>query len=75
MFELKLVTTGPVWMNQPEDGFLNRFFSTKEPGLGTGLGLSVSYYIIVDGHGGTISVESSPGSGTLFIITLPVKKV
>ncbi len=50
------------------------FFSTKEPGLGTGLGLSVSYYIIVDGHGGTISVESSPGSGTLFIITLPVKR-
>jgi signal transduction histidine kinase len=47
------------------------FFTTREPGAGTGLGLSVSFYIIVTGHGGTISVESSPGGGSVFIITLP----
>jgi PAS domain S-box-containing protein len=48
------------------------FFTTKEPGQGTGLGLSVSYFIIASNHGGNISVESTPGSGTRFTIELPV---
>ncbi|MBN1546717.1 MAG: PAS domain S-box protein [Syntrophaceae bacterium] len=46
------------------------FFTTKAPGVGTGLGLSVSYFIITENHGGTISVESSPGTGARFIIQL-----
>jgi nitrogen-specific signal transduction histidine kinase len=44
------------------------FFTTKAPGGGTGLGLSVSYFIVTEDHGGTLSVESSPGSGATFII-------
>ena len=48
------------------------FFTTKEPGQGTGLGLSVSYFIITANHGGTIGVESQPGGGALFGIDLPV---
>lgn len=51
------------------------FYTTKQPGSGTGLGLSVSYYIIVNGHGGTITAESSPGNGSSFIITLPARTV
>ena len=47
------------------------FFTTKPPGEGTGLGLSVSYGII-KAHGGTISVESTPDSGTTFTIALPL---
>jgi PAS domain S-box-containing protein len=47
------------------------FFSTKPAGLGTGLGLSVSYGI-VHAHGGSISVESEPDVGTTFQLTLPV---
>lgn len=47
------------------------FFTTKTVGQGTGLGLSVSYSI-VERHGGRLTVESVPGSGTTFIITLPV---
>jgi PAS domain S-box-containing protein len=47
------------------------FFSTKPPGLGTGLGLSVSYGI-VHAHGGSITVESEPDVGTTFQLTLPV---
>jgi len=48
------------------------FFTTKEVGTGTGLGLSVSYFIIVDNHRGTLEVESEPEQGAKFIITLPV---
>jgi C4-dicarboxylate-specific signal transduction histidine kinase len=47
------------------------FFTTKPPGEGTGLGLSVSYGII-QAHGGTISVESTPDVGTTFVISLPL---
>jgi signal transduction histidine kinase len=48
------------------------FFTTKEPGKGTGLGLSISYDIVVNKHGGRIWIESEPGSGTSFFISLPV---
>jgi PAS domain S-box-containing protein len=48
------------------------FFTTKPPGSGTGLGLSVSYFIVTEDHGGTLSVESQPGEGTRFIVRLPV---
>ena len=47
------------------------FYTTKPAGAGTGLGLSVSYGI-VQSHGGSCAVESAPGVGTTFRITLPV---
>jgi CheY-like chemotaxis protein len=49
------------------------FFTTKAPGEGTGLGLSVSFGIVV-GHGGMLRHESGPGGiGTTFIVELPVR--
>ena len=48
------------------------FFTTKPPGEGTGLGLSVSYGII-QAHGGTISVDSTPDVGSTFTILLPLE--
>ena len=48
------------------------FFTTREPGEGTGLGLSVSYFIITRNHGGSIAVRSEPGEGTTISIRLPI---
>ncbi len=47
------------------------FFTTKKPGDGTGQGLALVHSIIVEKHGGTISVLSEPGSGAVFEIHLP----
>lgn len=46
------------------------FFTTRQPGEGTGLGLSLSYGIIQE-HGGKLTFETETGKGTTFIITLP----
>lgn len=48
------------------------FFTTKEVGQGTGLGLSVSYFIITSHHLGQMEVKSTPKQGTTFIIRLPL---
>ncbi|BAY09667.1 trifunctional serine/threonine-protein kinase/ATP-binding protein/sensor histidine kinase [Calothrix sp. NIES-2098] len=48
------------------------FFTTKPVGKGTGLGLSISHQVIAEKHGGSIHVNSTPGQGTEFIITLPI---
>lgn len=49
------------------------FFTTKEVGKGTGLGLSISQRIVRD-HGGEITVRSTPGEGSEFIISLPLRQ-
>ena len=46
------------------------FTVDEEVGTGTGLGLSVAYFIITENHGGTLAVESAPGRGAKFIIGL-----
>ena len=48
------------------------FFTTKEIGQGTGLGLSVSYFIITNNHKGQMEVHSTLGQGTCFILRLPL---
>jgi signal transduction histidine kinase len=47
------------------------FFTTKAVGEGTGLGLDISYRIVVNGHGGDIRLESRPGD-TRFLVSLPL---
>lgn len=47
------------------------FFTTKPVGKGTGMGLSISYKIIVEKHQGKIKCISAPGQGTEFIVAIP----
>ncbi|HWD89776.1 MAG TPA: ATP-binding protein [Mucilaginibacter sp.] len=54
-----------------KDKILQPFFTTKPTGEGTGLGLSLSYDIVVKGHGGKIDVESKEGEGSEFTVILP----
>jgi signal transduction histidine kinase len=49
------------------------FFTTKVAGKGTGQGLAIAHTVVVEKHGGTISVESEKGQGTTFIIRLPLE--
>jgi signal transduction histidine kinase len=56
------------------DKIFQPFFTTKPPGQGTGLGLSLSYDIVTKAHGGEFKVETKEGEGTIFIIDLPVNK-
>lgn len=51
------------------------FFSTKEVGVGTGLGLPVAYAIVTKGHHGSIEVVSRPGEGSCFTVKLPLKRI
>jgi PAS domain S-box-containing protein len=51
------------------------FFTTKAVGKGSGQGLAISHSVVVDKHGGALSVESEVGKGSTFIIRLPLKTV
>ena len=54
-----------------KEKIFNPFFTTKPAGEGTGLGLSISHDIIVKQHGGSIEVDTQPGTFTEFRIVLP----
>jgi len=70
---IEIEDNGPGMNQVTRKRIFEPFFTTKPTGSGTGLGLSVSYFIITENHNGTMSVESMPGQGTKFIIYLPVK--
>jgi len=70
--EITIADTGSGIPQEDLDKLFDPFFSTKEVGQGTGLGLSVSYGI-VQRHGGTIRVQSEVGKGTRFFIWLPIE--
>lgn len=69
---LEIHDNGPGMSESVQRHIFEPFFTTKPVGSGTGLGLSVSYFIIKEHHRGSIEVDSSPGQGCRFIIELPI---
>jgi signal transduction histidine kinase len=65
--------TGPGVPKEHRKRIFEPFFTTKPVGEGTGLGLDISYRIVVNGHGGDITVTSEPGD-TKFQVRLPVRE-
>jgi signal transduction histidine kinase len=70
--EIKVKDNGNGIPDAIKDKIMQPFFTTKPTGEGTGLGLSLSYDIVVKGHGGNIAVLSKENEGSEFIITLPI---
>jgi two-component system NtrC family sensor kinase len=69
---IEVEDNGPGMSDEVKQHIFEPFYTTKEVGKGTGLGLSVSYFIISEHHNGKLAVESAPGKGTKFIISLPL---
>ena len=71
--EIRIRDNGSGIPSEVKEKMFNPFFTTKPPGEGTGLGLSLSYDIVVKQHSGSIEVETQPDQFTEFKITLPRK--
>ena len=71
--KISIKDNGPGMSPDLQNKIFDPFFTTKDVGEGTGLGLSVSYGI-VQRHHGKIFVNSAPGKGAEFIISLPIKQ-
>jgi GAF domain-containing protein len=69
--EIRIRDNGSGIPPEVKDKMFNPFFTTKPPGEGTGLGLSLSYDIIVKQHAGSIEVDTGPGEFTEFRVILP----
>jgi signal transduction histidine kinase len=71
MVRVEIGDTGPGIPPEIRQRIFEPFFTTKPVGTGTGLGLDISYRIVVARHGGDLTVESQPGD-TRFIVRLPL---
>lgn len=69
---IEIEDNGPGLDESTRNRVFEPFFTTRDPGVGTGLGLSVSYYIVHDQHKGSMHMESTPGKGAKLIIELPL---
>ena len=69
---IEIADNGPGMDAQRLKRIFEPFFTTKEVGVGTGLGLSVSYFIVTNNHNGFMSADASPGEGATFFIRLPL---
>jgi signal transduction histidine kinase len=69
--EIRIRDNGGGIPPEVKEKIFNPFFTTKPPGQGTGLGLSLSYDIIVKQHSGSIEVDTEPGEFTEFKVVLP----
>ncbi|UKO98613.1 ATP-binding protein [Nostoc sp. UHCC 0870] len=70
---IKIADNGTGISQEVQARLFEPFFTTKAVGQGTGMGLSISYQIMTEKHGGSLQCISFPGQGTEFIITLPIR--
>ncbi|WP_017318026.1 sensor histidine kinase [Mastigocladopsis repens] len=70
---IRIADNGPGMIEKVRQRIFEPFFSTKPVGKGTGLGLFISYQIVVEKHRGQLDCISAPGQGTEFIIKIPVQ--
>lgn len=68
---VEIEDNGPGMNSEVKRRIFEPFFTTKSPGFGTGLGLSVSFFIITQNHHGLFEIESTVGKGSKFIIKIP----
>ncbi|MEL6320236.1 MAG: response regulator [Cyanobacteria bacterium J06626_14] len=68
---IQIRDNGPGMPETVKQKIFDHLFTTKEVGKGTGLGLAISHQIVVEKHGGALTVNSNPGHGTEFRIMLP----
>ena len=73
MAVMEIEDNGPGMDEPTRKRVFEPFFTSKPVGTGTGLGLSVSFFIITENHHGDMAVVSSPGAGAKFIIRLPIR--
>ncbi len=71
---IRIADNGPGMTEDVCRRLFDPFFTTKPLGKNKGLGLSISYQIVVEKHGGQLRCVSSPGAGTEFIIEIPVQQ-
>ncbi|PMB39854.1 ATPase [Fischerella thermalis CCMEE 5205] len=69
---IRIADNGPGMTEDVMQRIYDPFFTTKEIGKGTGLGMAISHQIIVDRHRGILKCRSQPGEGTEFWIQIPV---
>jgi len=70
---IQISDNGSGMTRQVRQKIFDPFFTTKSVGNGIGLGLSISYQIVVDKHKGQLTCYSVPGKGTDFIIEIPIR--
>ena len=71
---IRIADNGPGMTQEVQQKIFDPFFTTKPVGSGTGLGMSISYQIVVEKHGGQLKCISAPGQGTEFLIYIPVQQ-
>ncbi|HEY9695575.1 MAG TPA: response regulator [Oculatellaceae cyanobacterium] len=71
---IKISDNGAGMDSELSSRIFNPFFTTKPPGKGTGIGLSISWQIIAEKHSGSLRCISTPGEGTEFIIEIPLEQ-
>jgi len=74
MAEVRISDTGAGIPESIRSKVFDPFFTTKEVGKGTGQGLAIARSVVVDKHGGTLTLESEAGVGTTFIVRLPLQE-